>query len=261
MEMLTASRLIYIFADLRAMAREGVISANDLLQDPITISQVINAISDHKEALTERAIDHEDVGQKLSALKNIHDQQQRNESMSGFTMMVSLVMDATSGPTAGLTMKESTLTCFHDETSTKGVVYGIAVNHLRKRVTVVFRGSVSKQDWITDAKSGQKQVNNPVMSLIQGKVPGKIGIHVGFYEYLFSKDNEGIQRMEHILTDAKKLMKENPGYGFYCTGHSLGGKPSCPCALVMNFAIVLLTTSFPKGLWLRYVGSLLPWMM
>jgi Lipase (class 3) len=253
MEMLTAALLIYIFADLRAMAREGVINAKDLLQDPITISQVINAISEHKQALAQRAIDHEGVGQRLTALQEIHDQQQRNQSMDGFTMMFSLMMKDATGPTAG-TRKESSLTCFHDEISTNGVVYGIAVNHLRKRVTVVFRGSVSRQDWITDSKSAQKKVNNPVVSLLPGKAPEKIGIHSGFYEYLFSKDKEGIQRMEHILMDAKKLMKENPGYGFYCTGHSLGGKLHCACDRMRNFEIALLTPSVSRTFF--FIGAL-----
>lgn len=237
LEMLTGSLLIYIFADLREMARDGTINANEILEDPTPIRQVISAIKDHQEALEKRAIDHEKLSETLTALKDVHEQSTKKqaEGSTGETAMIGNILQGS--PDAALSAlqaqeslsktKESVLAQFHDETSTQGVVYGIAVNHLRKRVTVVFRGSVTQQDFLTDSKSAQKKLDNPLASFME-EAPPQIQIHTGFYQYLFAKDKDDKKkrRLDHILDDAKKLLRENPGYRLYCTGHSLGGESS-----------------------------------
>lgn len=49
-------------------------------------------------------------------------------------------------------------------------------------------------------------------------------------EYLFKKKDEtGRGRLERILEDVKALLRQNPGYHLYCTGHSLGGALSTLC--------------------------------
>lgn len=218
LEMLTAALLIYTFADLRQMAREGVIESDDLLQHPIQISQVVEVIRSHTGALEERAKKFEDMADRLLALKDIHDQQRQSCTLVGSVIRGSI------------SYKESVLATFHDEKSTQGMVYGIAVNHLRKRVTVIFRGSVTNQDFITDAKCAQKKLDNPVHKLApHHATTDSIRIHTGFYEYLFRKDDEGIVRLEHILKDVKMLLQDNPGYQCYCTGHSLGGALATLC--------------------------------
>jgi hypothetical protein len=212
MEMLTGALLIYLFADLREMAREGEIDSSDLLNFPLAINQVVEAIQTHKEALAKRAINHKDMEEKLQALKDIRKQQIASSSLMGYVMRDKMKSKENNS--------EGYLANFHDEKSTQGMVYGIAVNHLRRRVTVIFRGSVTQQDFMTDAQTAQKKLT---ISLAPDEEPSVISVHTGFYKYMFQADDDGKVRRDHILSDAKNLLKENPGYCLYCTGHSLGG--------------------------------------
>lgn len=210
--MIIVALLIYTFADLRKMARDGKIKSDGLTKHPITISQVMDAIRTHRKALEKEArIDEDDLQSRMKALKDIQKKQLSSSSLVGRMLRGSAKK------------KQTVLTHFHDEKSTRGMVYGIAVNHIRKRITVIFRGSVTKQDFITDANLAQRKVNNPVAKVAM-ETPTTINIHTGFYQYLFKKDDTGRVRLEHILDDVKELMKRNKGYRLYCTGHSLGGK-------------------------------------
>ena len=220
MEMLTAALLIYTFADLRKMAREGEIVSKGLEADPIAIGTVMEVIRTHREALQKRAkIDENDLEARLKALKDIQKQQLKSSTVMGRMLR-------------GAMNKETVLTRFHDEKSTQGMVYGIAVNHIRRRVTIIFRGSVTQKDFVTDAKFSQKKVANPLVGLggtYSQDMPTTINVHTGFYEYLFQKDDEGIVRLDHLLSDARILLKKNPGYRLFCTGHSLGGALATMC--------------------------------
>lgn len=259
LEMLTGALLIYIFADLRDMAKAGIIDQTDLLTDPVAIHQVVQAIQNNKEALAERAIKHEDIGIRMKALKDIHGQQkkkaQRSDDDEAPTHIQQVLQGGAVASAAGLAQsKESVLAHFHDEKTTQGVVYGIAVNHLRKRVTCIFRGSVTSQDFITDANSSLKKVDNPVVVSIDPESHSHIKIHTGFYKYLFREDEDGKERLQHILDDVKQLMKEYEGYQLYSTGHSLGG--AC-CTLfgfyaamddeiVQNGPVVVISIASPR---------------
>lgn len=144
LEMLIASLLVYTFAELRKMAKDGKIKADGLMKHPIAICEVMDAINEHQVALESQAtsstLDHDDLRSRLKALRKI----QKNQAAATFLGRMR------SGSNLGI--KEPILAQFHDEESTQGVVYGIAVNHTRKRITVVFRGSVNKQDFVTDIK-------------------------------------------------------------------------------------------------------------
>jgi len=217
MEMLTLALLIYTFADLRKMAREGEIQSDELLQHPIAIAHVIEAIHTHKGALQRRArgTDHDDLASRLQALQDIQSQQKGASSILGGIFCKKASASS-----------ELVLTHFHDEKSTQGMVYGITVNHIKRRVSVVFRGSVTQQDFVTDAKYAQKKVPNPVIS---SAATDTINIHTGFYQYLFQKDDDGKIRLDHILEDVKLLLKKHHGYTVFFTGHSLGGALATLC--------------------------------
>ena len=134
LEMLTAALLIYTFADLRKMARDGEIVSKDLEADPIVIGAIAKVVQKNRLAIQKRArIDETGLESRLRALRDIQKQQLKSSSV--LTRM--------------MRGKETILTNFHDEASTKGMVYGIAVNHIRRRITIIFRGSVTQQDFVS----------------------------------------------------------------------------------------------------------------
>lgn len=70
--MLTGSLIIYFFVDLRDMARTGEISATlDDFSPPLTAEEVVGRIQGNEEALAKRAIDSEDLRNRLEALKSL----------------------------------------------------------------------------------------------------------------------------------------------------------------------------------------------
>ncbi len=75
---------------------------------------------------------------------------------------------------------ESQVVVFNDDNSNDELVYGIAVNTARKRMTVAFRGSVTTKDFTTDAKALQTEIPNPVMDS-EIRQQETIGIHHGFW--------------------------------------------------------------------------------
>jgi hypothetical protein len=70
--MLAGSLIIYFFADLRDMAREGEITTP--LEPPLTTEQVMEKIQLNKEALAKRAIDHDDLQKRLDAFKSLKEE-------------------------------------------------------------------------------------------------------------------------------------------------------------------------------------------
>ena len=83
---------------------------------------------------------------------------------------------------------------------------GITISETHKRVCVIFRGSESKSDWYYD------------LQFLKTNLHDDVYVHRGFYKQLHT-DN----MYEVLKTEILKLMLENPDYGIYVTGHSLGG--------------------------------------
>lgn len=115
-----------------------------------------------------------------------------------------------------------------DATLDDEAVWAIVINHLKKRITVVFRGSTVKKDWLvdfrlvfTDMKLHGPQSDDPVI----GKV------HKGFYYYLYGdtklgEDQRTISKAETILGELQALFLKHSDYKLYVTGHSLGAAMS-----------------------------------
>lgn len=72
---------------------------------------------------------------------------------------------------------------FDDEWETQDLVYAIFVNHDSKRITVVFRGSVTFTDWITDAmiRYSDKLPKPEELAGIPVKGEDNIRVHRGFH--------------------------------------------------------------------------------
>jgi hypothetical protein len=98
------------------------------------------------------------------------------------------------------------------------------VNHARKRITVVFRGSSVSSDWAANFKLRfiDMKLHGPKSD---GPAYGKV--HAGFYNYLFGPTKKGydgrtVSKADSILGRLHLLFAEHSDYTLYVTGHSLG---------------------------------------
>lgn len=102
------------------------------------------------------------------------------------------------------------------------LVYAITLNHFQKRVTIVFRGSVSIQDWIANLTTHPKRLGVPTcLQDVDLDIDGDgdedpIALHKGFCDYLE-------QSYDHILDNLREIYEKYPTYKLFITGHSLGG--------------------------------------
>lgn len=207
--MLTGALIIYLFADIRDMARAGELSLTlDDLQPPLTSQEILTRIKGSQEALEKKAINCEDLQNRLDAIKNI-----KAHNTSTFGRMF------------GTKDHNVIMTNFMDDRSSDEMVHSVVVNEIKKRVTVIFRGSVTQKDFIQDAKCAQHKMDNPVARLVDNKqhTTENIRVHTGFHEYLFQENEEGVTRIDQVLGEAKQQLEKHPGYRLYITGHSLGG--------------------------------------
>lgn len=207
--MLSGALTIYLVADLRDLARLGKATVDlEALEAPIDIMKVLEILKENKETLKESGA-YEDIEERLTALENlkIHN--------------TNAILDIFASQNGKAKLVE-----FVDVNAKEELVHAITVNPTRKRITVTFRGSVTTKDFITDAKVGQIKVDNPAYNLNEKTSKETFRLHYGFHEYLFINKcphDEGKSRYEGIIFSLKNLLKENPGYKVYCTGHSLGG--------------------------------------
>jgi predicted lipase len=227
-EMMETCVLIYPLAELRRMVREGELQdeSGTILKTPLTHTQILSIVESKKDELVKTQFGNEFY---LDVLKTA---EERN--MMGISN--------TEEETQPVNVSPSTIVAFDDEFEQEELVYAIDVNHARKRVTVCFRGSVTKTDWATDFEIYMKDVPNPVKSHKLQKPT--IKLHNGFYNYLFKPSSRGAKGpkgeplseyqeilQEHVLP----VLSEHPGYKLYVTGHSLGA------ALATLFAFQVAT--------------------
>lgn len=221
-DMLDASLLMYPIAELRRIAREHPEAFSDpqgVLKEPVTAKEVETIL------MTNAAV--------LQEYFQPETMEVMNEVMDTVIARNQVVRD-TNNPSL------ATLVDFSDDNSNAALVYAIGKDDARKRVTVSFRGSVTKTDWKQDAQIWMERIPNPVVGKGQ---PNDVRIHHGFYEYLFyettSKEKRAdgtiMNKYERIIGQAADLLKKNPGYKLFVTGHSLGA------ALASVFAFMAAT--------------------
>ena len=80
MEMLTGALIIYIFAELREMAREN--GKLQELEPPLTSAKVLRCIQENATTLEERAIDHDELAKRLTALHQVEESSQEDSFLS-----------------------------------------------------------------------------------------------------------------------------------------------------------------------------------
>lgn len=204
-EMLLVSLLIYPFTKLRQLARDGSVSAQNILNLPITAHQAIEAVEQNATALKEQ-MGGEDVNMCRAALKSLHERYEMTEEG------------------VEITYQSAELVAYGDEKNEEELVYAIGVDRRRNRVTVAFRGSVTQKDFMTDASIAMTALTNPFASFPDQE--DTVKIHSGFYHYLLEKKNEQTKFAE-IAGHLMPLLELHPNYKLYVTGHSLGGALAC----------------------------------
>lgn len=213
-EMLDASSMIYAFAQLRHLSREGQLPSS-LLDLPIAVNDAARVICENVEAI-KASLGDNDANMVVDVLRGME-----QKSKVGCALGPRGINDFISSGS-----NIATLEVFGDNSSLEELVYAIAVNPKRKRITVTFRGSVTSKDWMTDAMITLKNIPNPAAKYKDQ--PKTISIHTGFHDYLLgTKFGDGektiVSKCDEILSIVIKQLLKYPGFQLYITGHSLGG--------------------------------------
>lgn len=123
---------------------------------------------------------------------------------------------------------------YDDQFSKRDLVYGLIVNRAEKRIVIAFRGSVTRKDWIMNAKISKSREAFKELKFANEKgfvgEKKRVRVHRGFAKYLFSQKSTGDgTKFGDILKDLqdvysyKKDGKDYSDYKLFITGHSLGG--------------------------------------
>ena len=195
-EMFETCALIYPLAELRKMAREQPIFGRELiLSTPLTHEQVMGVVEANRQELikTDKQFG-EDFYFDILMMCEERD------------MLITSVDDSDKRETGVLI--PASIVAFDDEFEQEELVYMITVNHVRKRVTVCFRGSVTKMDWTVDFEMYMKKVENP-MKNHKFQEP-HIKLHNGFCDYLFKPSSRGVQGPNgEDLSEYQEILQEH----------------------------------------------------
>eukprot|EP00590_Aulacoseira_subarctica_P004898 CAMPEP_0172428794 /NCGR_PEP_ID=MMETSP1064-20121228/47773_1 /TAXON_ID=202472 /ORGANISM="Aulacoseira subarctica , Strain CCAP 1002/5" /LENGTH=500 /DNA_ID=CAMNT_0013173771 /DNA_START=76 /DNA_END=1578 /DNA_ORIENTATION=+ len=108
------------------------------------------------------------------------------------------------------------------------LTWGITVSPKQKWISVVFRGSVTADDWIHNLNANQTDF---ILPGPDAKTPPMGKVEKGFYNYLFGKNlfqKQTTSKAESIMAMLYELFgnEKYKDYQLYVTGHSLGGSLS-----------------------------------
>lgn len=117
------------------------------------------------------------------------------------------------------------------EKSRDEVVYSVAVNHQRKRVTVCFEGSTNLLDYMLSRPSLMKSQENPVKKFNPGATD-YVNIHQVLHSFLFDCSANSARGPtgkilskyhETLYNHIVPVFRKYPSYKLYFTGHGFGG--------------------------------------
>mmetsp|Transcript_29389 Transcript_29389/g.43579 ORF Transcript_29389/g.43579 Transcript_29389/m.43579 type:complete len:445 (-) Transcript_29389:314-1648(-) len=208
-DMLDYSAMMYSIAELRSMAK----NYPELFEDPAEIL---------KEQVTMREFD--------AILETNWDVLKKNATENTLDTLDDALDTIVARQNLDSTGHRAIMEEFNDDNSKRELVYGIFTDHALDRVVVAFRGSTTMMDFKKDAQVWMEHMPNPYHKKGKGQKE-KIGIHNGFHDYLLYESTTGVIRdsdggvknkYEIILDQVTAILKKNPGYKLYATGHSLG---------------------------------------
>eukprot|EP00560_Eucampia_antarctica_P002376 CAMPEP_0197835012 /NCGR_PEP_ID=MMETSP1437-20131217/24460_1 /TAXON_ID=49252 ORGANISM="Eucampia antarctica, Strain CCMP1452" /NCGR_SAMPLE_ID=MMETSP1437 /ASSEMBLY_ACC=CAM_ASM_001096 /LENGTH=446 /DNA_ID=CAMNT_0043440139 /DNA_START=61 /DNA_END=1401 /DNA_ORIENTATION=+ len=207
-DMLDSALIMYPIASLRKLARGNpeVFSGDDaalVLKEPIAVREFDGIIERNLETLKQNM-----TVEELKVMDDALDAIVERQDMAG-------------------AKHRCIMRQVGDDNSNEELVYAIFVDSALKRVVVSFRGSTTPKDFIQDAKIWIEDIDNPLAGVSKSQ-PKKLGLHVGFKDYLFDEeestngDSQPRLKYDVIVDEVVEVMKGNPGFKLYVTGHSLG---------------------------------------
>ncbi|KAL3919860.1 MAG: hypothetical protein SGILL_003541 [Bacillariaceae sp.] len=199
--------------------------SESLLALPISAKQIVRLVSKYREAIVEEVGREATVDLYLTAFDAIQSSSSSRElelEYNSATFQIRLV--------------SFDVVVVEDEMVGTELVYAICVDTARRRITVCFRGCSCKKDWMVCCQTTLKEVVNPLYdgttrpsssrnsSSSRQQAP-TISVHSGYYDYLFSNNEEKLgkgTKFDDIMENLNSLLQQYPGYNVYVTGHSLG---------------------------------------
>lgn len=202
-EMLEICVLLYPLVEIRRIARSGefdALTAAKALRLPLTHTQLMEVVSANKEKISDTSL------KKEFYMKALEEADKRCRSH----------------------LSRTTILAVNDEFEQEELVYSVQVNHQRKRITVCFRGSVTKMDWATDYQIYMKEVPNPMRA--HASQEETIRVHHGFHDYLLLPNSRGVKgpngeelsEYREIMYAVIPVLQAHPEYKLYVTGNSMG---------------------------------------
>jgi hypothetical protein len=224
-EMMVNSVSVFTIADFRRLARANIVSAPEFLELPQTTATLLSCFAENQEIAKAKM-----KSNQIRVMQSLLDTNEQTRHL----------------------LENGTLHYVGDEKADEECVYAITTNSYRKRIVVMFRGSITVRDWIQDSKFILSEVQNPLAG--ESDQPETIRLHKGFSEYLYhnspsvllstsyirqaisgSRNEGGVEasqsKLEEVLDKVKALLDQYPEYNVYITGYSLGGALSLIMAM------------------------------
>lgn len=175
---------IFALAEVRQAARNGTIDNDelDIVSTPVATGSIVKAFDRNRSFFQSqlKTADYEflsslsrntdvdaDVNAIEDALSNAEDGEQ-DRKKKALELINSVSIDY-----------------FGDDNVESECLYMVTRSPMSKRITLIFRGSTTVQDWIKDSKVVVSDIENPVSDR-PNQLP-MIGVHKGFREYLYGE--------------------------------------------------------------------------
>ena len=113
-------------------------------------------------------------------------------------------------------MESSISTVVRDLKIKEELVYAVEVNLVEECIIVIFRGLVTKNDFMTDVRIAVVKAPDPGWFNETGgdnSNCGNVGVHQGFYVYLFGESDGASRKYVEILQHLVNYLQKNRDVG------------------------------------------------